>query len=974
MRTFIRRVALSLLLLLKTAAMQAQEFPYHELTSENGLPHSLVFDLFQDSRMYTWFATTNGLGKYDGHSFENYYDSDGLNASQVMSVTQTGDGTIWAATYGGGLHYLEDGNFSAYAFPQPGPRPKNIFRMIPGDGNRLYLLDNISNLIIVVDGKKTEAIDMSAVPGLPVRSRHVNTVCALPGSTLWIATDDGLFRRDSSGTIARAFGNRLEARAVFDVTPGPGGMLWIGTRGALMRGNNDESLDAFSPLGNVDYTHVAAGTNETVWTCSAGGEVTAMDIYGTPSAKIDLSSLNGITDLMVDHEGNLWVSTYGSGARCYYNLQVKNYDVNDGLTSNFVRGVFPASDGTVWLSTFNSSSFLSYIRNDSVGQFAFPFTKSQHDMLTIAELEPGKMLFSASNTPLMIREGEKDIRPFFDFIAFDLLPDRQGRLWMAGYNTGAQGIPCLENGELQYVNDPAIANRRILVLKQDNTGNVWAGTDSGLYCFRDKKLLAAFGEREGLPSRTVTDIAVDAANAMWIVTGKGISIVKPGEKNCTTIATAPRGTRYTAITIAPNGTVWAGSSSGLYCFNSQAGLFYPYQKGVQGNEVQDLATDAQNRLWVGTARGVSVLSPGSRSLPAPPVYITQVAVNGISHSPAVAGDWDYSGNTVEIDFTGISFACSKMLTYSYMLKGAGNEWKTVRQPRLLFSNLSPGAYTLYVKALLPDGTESVTPAQFSFRIHPPFWMSSWFITGVILSAGILLYLLFRARLATVRKQAQEKFRLHERMVDLEQQASSAMMHPHFIFNALNSIQNYISKNEQQAAHRYLSRFSKLIRLTLENAYKKRVGLDEELERLELYLDLEKSRYQGQFDYSIAIGPDLTAHDISIPSLIIQPFVENAIWHGIIPAERHGHISISVSAHGPDHIRITIMDDGVGIDSATKQEKDSDAHRSLGIDLTRERMELLGESTGKKASITITDRSRMTPPATGTCVEMIIPRF
>ncbi|CAN5125362.1 histidine kinase [soil metagenome] len=973
----LRVLLLTGFLFFKVTNSFTQEYPFTEITSENGLPHSLVFDMFQDSRHYLWFATTNGIGKYDGRQFENYYDSDGLQISQVLAMSQTEDGKIWAATFGGGLYFLENEKFKPYHFPDAGSRPKNIFKIIPGEGNRLYLLDNFTNNITIIENGQIETVDLSKIKGLPVRVRQINNVFNSKGNILWIGTDDGLFKRENNGSISRVFANTLENVPVFDLILDREKNLWIACRGMVLRADSSGNLKSFHLFEEkADYTHITSNTNGIIWVCSDKNEIAGINsrAIADPVIHFSLSTLNGITDMLVDHEQNLWISTYGSGLRCYYNFQVKNYGIEDGLTSNFVHRIFSASDSTIWLSTFKSSSWISYIRNDSIKQFAYQFDKSQNNIFAIAEISSGKLLLALSSNEIISIDRNRKAGFYNHFPALDLSADKKGRLWIGSYNTGNSGISYVEKGETYYVKDDAINNRRINVLKQDLFDNLWIGTDSGLYCYHEKERVSFFSEKEGLAYRTIIDLAFDTENNLWIVTGKGIDFLKSGEKKCTTVASAPRGVRYTSITVDKKNKVWAGSSSGLYYLDREKEQFIPYRKGISGTEILCLTVDLRNRLWVGTARGVSVLLSENESLPAPPVYFTHINMNGKRIPVDTSADWDYSENTIDINFTGISFAGNKQLSYKYKLTGSDNEWKETAIPHLLFSNLPPGDYSLNVIAVLPDGTSSREAAQFKFIIHPPFWMTKWFISSSVFLIIVTIVLLFRWRLSVFKKQAQEKFALQERMINLEQQASAAMMHPHFIFNALNSIQSYISKNDPDAANRFLSRFSKLIRLTLENTYKKQVGLDEELERLELYLALEKSRYQEQFDYKINIEPGIDPHDINIPSLIIQPFVENAIWHGIIPTARKGFIEISIAPHGSDHIRILISDDGIGIDNAAKRTEKSEEHKSLGISLTRERMELLGQSTGKKASITITDRSILSPGSTGTCVEMLIPRL
>jgi LytS/YehU family sensor histidine kinase len=200
------------------------------------------------------------------------------------------------------------------------------------------------------------------------------------------------------------------------------------------------------------------------------------------------------------------------------------------------------------------------------------------------------------------------------------------------------------------------------------------------------------------------------------------------------------------------------------------------------------------------------------------------------------------------------------------------------------------------------------------------------------------------RFRAIRRARQEKTRqlmLRSRMLQLEQQALNANMNRHFIFNALNSIQYYINRQDRTAANRYLTSFAKLIRKNLDASRNDTTTLAEELERLDLYLVLEHMRFKDKFTYEVIIEPGVDTYRIELPAMMLQPYVENSIWHGILPTERPGTVSIRVSPGIPDHVRITIQDDGIGVEASRERKSGNGSdHISRGIEITKGRADVL----------------------------------
>ena len=211
------------------------------------------------------------------------------------------------------------------------------------------------------------------------------------------------------------------------------------------------------------------------------------------------------------------------------------------------------------------------------------------------------------------------------------------------------------------------------------------------------------------------------------------------------------------------------------------------------------------------------------------------------------------------------------------------------------------------------------------------------------------------------------------MADVEMQALRAQMNPHFIFNCLNSINRYIVKSDQATASLYLTRFARLIRLILDNSNSKTVTLANELEALRLYIDMEAIRFEKQFSYHIEVDEDISSDSVYVPPLIIQPFVENAIWHGLLHKEEAGHLSIHISRKARTILQCVIEDDGVGRKKARElKSKTASTKKSLGMKLTEDRLALLNKQARIDASVEVADLVTATGEAAGTKVILKIP--
>ena len=306
------------------------------------------------------------------------------------------------------------------------------------------------------------------------------------------------------------------------------------------------------------------------------------------------------------------------------------------------------------------------------------------------------------------------------------------------------------------------------------------------------------------------------------------------------------------------------------------------------------------------------------------------------------------------------------------MEGLDSTWTYSKNTFVQFTTLPPGNYKFVVYALNAEGQISSIPAEVKFCISAPFWKTWWFIVFLCLLVSILIFIVYKRRIYLIQKQEEEKTAVNKRISESELKALRAQMNPHFMFNAINSIQNFVLKNDSKSAQKYLTKFARLIRSVLENSKHELVWLNKEVEALELYVELEALRASFCFDYEIIVEDSLNAENLFIPPMIIQPYIENAILHGIIPlSDRRGKLCIKFSKNG-SVLKCVIDDNGIGRRKAKEiKERKRISHQSMGMAVTQERIDILNEQNNNLLTKVVIMDNVLNDIATGTTVEITI---
>ena len=444
-----------------------------------------------------------------------------------------------------------------------------------------------------------------------------------------------------------------------------------------------------------------------------------------------------------------------------------------------------------------------------------------------------------------------------------------------------------------------------------------------------------------------------------------------------------------------NNDLWIGSERGLNHLKLDAArniistAHFGLREGFKGIEtnLNTVVQDRENNLWFGTVNGLTKYNQSiqKEAIYPPKIHWQSVQLFGqdlqittdgktlITAAPLkLAHDQNELGFTVE----SVHLSYPDALQYQWQLAGIDKDWSKPTLNNSYQRTFLPGKYHLKVRAITTNQSNNASaPLAFPIEITPPIWQTFYFKVATTLIGLLCLSFFIKWRINLVQRKAeriQNKLEQDKKLLELEQKALQLQMNPHFIFNALNSIQGVITPTDIKTARLQLAKFSKLMRATLENARTETITLEEEINTLTNYLSLEQFSRGNTFDYEITVADNIDETAVYLPSMILQPFVENAIIHGVAHLEKRGKIHVEFIRKGK-RLRCTIEDNGIGRTKAkTVKSQIREGHKSAALEITRERLNLLRSGQLVKNSLEIIDLMDEAGNALGTRVEVIIP--
>ena len=582
---------------------------------------------------------------------------------------------------------------------------------------------------------------------------------------------------------------------------------------------------------------------------------------------------------------------------------------------------------------------------------------------------------------------EFDIQPPSFTIYNSLFKDDRQRIWIG---TASNGLYTLENNQL-YAWQDQIASRNTRLKLMDSNGQLWMILDKGfakINTSNDK--LTIYDPLTDLSNSftTTTDFCECPNEEVW-VSGydQGLGWFEPGSNFQHLNKVEIRESEFEfadiiGVACNPQNEVWAISSKGLYLIDkfSHQHPFFDFAYGVK--ESEDLFQFLKNGdLFLGGRDGFYTVNTDmlmkNGELPKP--YVIgfksnigrQAGFKQLMEHKRI--ELQANDNLAHIDFSAINYSLSSQIVFEYKLEGLDKDWIQAKDRRsVTYAYLEGGDYTFKIRAANNEGVWNPEQYHLPISVAHAWYETIYFYLAVSFSIGLIGYWLYRFKIGQIRKEEKLRSSYEKRLSEVKMNALQAQMNPHFIFNSLNSIDASIVRNDTKKASEYLNDFSRLIRLILQNSRSAYVLLEDDLEALQLYVKMEQIRLKYSFDFQLNISPSVQQEIIEIPPMMLQPFVENAIWHGLSALEKRGRVDVSISRH-TNHLVTSIEDNGIGRVAAKKMKEAKKIKRkSMGMSITTERLDMMNALYGSKNQIEILDLYDSERKASGTRVIIKIP--
>lgn len=970
-----------LFIILLSSTLRSQTYQFRNFSADAGLPFVQVATIYQDSSGYLWTGGYGGLSRYDGKKFVNYSPRNGLANHLVNTVTQDASGRLWVGTIKG-INVIEGKKIQLYDHTNVLP-DDNVNRMITDRFRMIWIGTNKGlvrwdgrnfktfgkkeglihdQVICLYEDRRSPLIWIGTNSGIysfdgqrfdyfPVSTILDNAVTAIAQDKegrLLIGTADGVYLKNERNFTLLITPPSLSMPAVNAMLTDSRGVTWIGAEDGLYSFDGSQ-FGFYKPSRDENGRNVRSLYEDfsgNLWLGTFSGlfrfRGTAFSSFGAH----DGLNNSFIYQIMRDSKNQLWVGTTTGGAYVYDGKTFHNYTRSTGLPDNQANCITEDKEGNIWIGTnsglcrrkgnsFERIGRESGFENDSALAF---FTDSK------------KRLWVGGNRSLALYLGNNRFisYPIPDGSSgsgiFSISEDIEGNIWAGTY---LQGVYRLTNGRLERMEGKlGVKSDTYLALENDRDGRLFLGSLDGVYIYYKGAITGHLAESDGLSSNLVYSMVFDPAQKLlWIGTNQGINrfdygdFLKTGRKHF----------------------VSYGKEEGFSGVECNSGGAYRESNGV---------------LWFGTVNGLIRFDPKiwQPDTARPKTNITSIRLFYKDTVLPQNVELNWSENNLSFEFIGISLSNPQKVLYRYMLEGFENKWspKTPENIRT-YSNLPPGTFTFRVKSCNSEGVWNEEPASFTFTIATPFWKRIWFWIILLGIATLGLFMVIRLRIRNIRLRERREAQTKVEIATNQLKALRAQMNPHFVFNSLNSIQHFILNNNSPEAGKYLNKFAKLIRTILYNSEKPSVSVREELDALRLYLDLESLRFEGKFTYVIEVGDDVDQDYFEIPTMLLQPYCENAILHGLMPKDSGGKLKVSIYLRG-DMLVCQVTDNGIGREKARqiRQLSNKKDHKSMGMRITQDRLEIINRLQGSNLSLAITDLFDDNGNPAGTRVEIFIP--
>ena len=997
-----RRNYIISLLLLISCCCAGQELSFKHLTAADGLLSDLRLTMTEDRMGRLWIGSDEGINVFDGYELASYSqpDKSGLASNNIQRIFCDNQGTIWIRSIAGVQYKKEaETRFITLASPEKDLENTSWFgqtskgQLLCVTDKEIYQLDEklqatkmagFTELMKKYGGtltfdhfkddqwfigftKKLVLVDIATQKVVnEYNYRAAWTVCRVNDSTALV----GSFARDSVAILHLGSGllegiNNWATSDRLPITGYTGTIESIGHNKYVLgcRLYGIYILDLEKKYAQ-HYTHDPGDPNSlksrftrrvfvtsegTMFVHARGLSYTQIDTPQISTVRYIIDEKGqkydgGFTGFTEDKKGTMWIST---------NIGLAKWDRKNGASKIFpyydpkegpikfktIRAVATDKLDRVWVCTFGGG--LGLLRPDGTyEQFRRDTANPEHSLLSleiqaIAKDHDENFILCTNVGPVYFEPIEKRATTFINHpklksiakaVTLNALVDAKNNWWIAQQNNGLYYYDKIADS-LHDIMMPGFTKDNIgfYAIAQDAEGNTYIGSSRGLYLIKKGTFSPELflSKKDGLPTDYIVGLFFDKAGALWILGNRGLAKYDIQKKILQSF----------------------GAKDGAE--NSNHSLMNYY-----------LAADGE--IYIGTnTSGFNHFYPDRLNNNKKPlkIFITSVSLpdSVINISQDFDFTFEHDQNNLSFSFITVDYTVAPFVQYRYKLIGFDTAFIYAGKQRLArYTNLAAGYYTFTVEASSDGRDWYAAPHNLHIKIKVAFWNSWWFrLVGAIIIVGIFV-IAYRTRIEKINHDAQLKANYEIKLNELEISALRTQMNPHFIFNSLNTINSFINSNDRAQANQYISKFSRLIRLILDHSRNKKISLADEMSVVELYMQMEQIRFEHKFSFEIKTDPALDADTVEIPPLIIQPFVENSILHGLLPSDIDGLLKVTVTKE-ENKIICTIEDNGIGRENAKLNKKQDPVKReSHGMGITLKRIDLFNKENGVQDKVEIID--------------------
>lgn len=992
--------------------VHGQDKPFALFTEDDGLADNDVRDIIKDKEGYLWIGTSNGLSKYDGQKFTNFQVQQGMPGKWIWSVEKDDKNRIYAGCFGKGLAIIENDKVTKVL--HIGANVKNRIRKLHySDFHKLMLVGTDYGIYALKDTTFT----LLSYPNAPTQKSSVLSITEYEGIIYFTIHNDkengGFFKLEiNDNDISKSAATKIMGGQGFGSTQVDGKITFCIVN----------KIYNYSPQSQTTVEVLQTDEQFTAWAIGKlSTNVVGLGGFGDNRFQSGLKFLDVSNNSIIQNHPNFGIASVNQifydqelngswigsteGVYCLYRspFSIWNIPNQSELIKDVIpikNSVFALTESNIWeikdgkWSLFKTKQQLDkeihrkadlYFLNKDLNAGQLTTYSLYQTIMKGKSVIPLQFIADNGKCYLITSYGTISFPEFDSYFPiphghFITDKDTGEVLWVPAYEKFRYFKSIKTSLEILYFKtNQNVEIKDVFKILKSGHLIYFGSTFHGLFALNGKDGYNLSSKNPAFDDN-LSDIDLDSQGILWSTSfdGKLYQIKFDGQLQITKIFdnknTKITGSSYKWLKFSGN-YLYVGTNKGLNKIpvnqlgkaNINTISFYNKFNGYDFISAESAIKDSLENVYILTNKQVIKISNDTFTPKKLAITFQRINIDGKDYSFEQLNKTDLSSSTknINIGFNILKYPRSNNVDYQYKVND--NNWESGNS--IILQPLKPGDYIVVCQATDKETSNSYEQ-EITFHINRPFWLSLWFIGVCVLILVTLVYWAISYRFNQQKQKQEEKNRLTREIADLHIQSLQSQMNPHFVFNSLNSIQNFILLNKPDDAIKYLGTLGGIIRMNLEYISEEYISLSDEMRFLEKYLEIEKMRFKEILNTTIKNSVS-DSNNTFLPPMLIQPLIENSIKHGIRSVKHQGRIEIEFSTEN-DLLVVKVTDNGIGREQSQKNRILH--HKSFGLDLIYGRLALLNKKNETDGfQILITDLFEDNNP-TGTKVQLTIPQF